>query len=74
MLINPFRRLERLLAPAPEERGQVISAAAGHVVVELPTGVRIRARGTATVGAYVAVRGGAIIGDSPAMSGTEIDV
>lgn len=52
-----------LIAVLPQERrhvGQVIDIANGVATIELPGGGILRARGTAAVGNYVFVRGGAI--------------
>lgn len=71
MNTNPFKRLERLLAPPPEVRGQVVAASGGLVLVNLPAGVQIRARGEAAVGDWVFVRDGVVTGTSPAMPGID---
>ena len=57
------------LIPTPSlEVGTAISVGGGEVIVELPGGARIVARGTATPSATVFVRDGVIEGTAPAMT------
>lgn len=74
LLRNPFRRLQDLSAAPPLQVGTVVSTGTGVVVVELPGGGELAARGTATVGARVFVRGGVVEGAAPALDAVLIDV
>lgn len=60
--------LFRALQPQPLlQAGTVVAVDDGAVVVELPGGVRIRARGEAAMGAQVFVRDGVIQGAASAL-------
>lgn len=71
---NLFAQFRRLLPGQPLLVGTVISSGSGLVVVELPGGAQINARGQATVGAQVFVRGGAIEGEAPSLPSGTIEV
>lgn len=71
---NPFKRLVALTAGPPTDVGEVLSVETDGVIVELVAGPQIRARGAATLGDWVYVRGGVIEGPAPNLSGTEIEV
>lgn len=71
---NPYRRLLALIPGQPIDAGQVVALDAAGATIELPTGALIHARGTATVGDYVYVRGGAIEGPAPALDGIDQEV
>lgn len=71
---NPYSRLTQLLAGPPLDVGEVLSVEDDGVIVALISGAQIRARGAATVGAWVYVRGGIVEGPAPALSGTVIEV
>ena len=74
MAWNPFKRLVALTSGPPTDVGEVLSVEADGVIVGLVSGAQIRARGTATLGDWVYVRGGVIEGPAPNLSGTEIEV
>lgn len=73
---NLWKRFQDLLPQDPTTYGEVLShESGGDSRVELPTGEVVRARGqTVTVGAYCWMRGGAVIGEAPALSYTEVDL
>ena len=71
---NVYRRLMDLLPSEPIQAGEVVGIAQDGVIVELPTGVKVRARGEAEVGDHVYIRGGAVEGPAPALTGTDIEV
>ena len=71
---NPYKRLTQLIAGPPMDVGEVLSVEGDGVRVQLADGAQIRARGVATVGTSVYVRGGVIEGPAPALSGVEIEV
>ncbi len=71
---NPYSRLVQLIAGPPTDVGEVLSVETDGVVIELVSGAQIHARGDATVGDWVYVRGGIIEGPAPNLSGTEIEV
>ena len=74
MTANLFSRFKRLAPGAPLLVGEVISATGGVVVVELPGGARIQARGAGTVGSQVFVRGDVIEGVAPSLTVVFIDI
>lgn len=68
---------KRWLSLLPQQRldaGQVVSVDTDGVIVQLPTNDLIRARGTASIGDEVFVRGGVIEGPAPALSGIDQQV
>lgn len=67
MFRNPYRRLQDLVSGPPLQVGVVLSISAGLATVELPDGGRVQARGDATVGATVFVRGEVIEGPAPSL-------
>jgi hypothetical protein len=71
---NPYKRLLRLIPDQPEQIGQVIATAPDGVIVQLPTGATLRARGTAEIGDHVYIQAGAIQGPAPAWSGVEHEI
>ena len=73
-MTNLYRRFAELFAPDPLLVGEVVSTDAAGVAVELPDGALIRARGTAAIGASVFVRAGAIEGQAPSATVTELEV
>lgn len=74
MTWNPYKRLLALIPGQPEQIGEVIAVSDDGVTVELPTGAQIRARGEATVGDYVYVKDGVVLGPAPEWSGVEQDI
>lgn len=73
-MTNLYAAFARLFAPDPLLVGEVIDASAIDVTVELPDGAVIKARGTATVGDKLFVRGGAIEGSAPDVEVTVITI
>lgn len=66
-----------LIAVLPQERrhvGEVIDIENGVATIELPGGGRLRARGTATVGDHVFVRGGSIESVTQAFSVVPVEI
>jgi len=74
MSLNPFKRLLGLVARSPLDVGEVIGVGADGVTVQLVGGGIIHARGDATVGAHVYVRGGVVEGPAPALTGIDQEV
>jgi len=64
-MTNLYQAFARLFARDPLLVGEVVATSAVDVTVELPDGALIKARGTATIGDKVFVRGGAIEGPAP---------
>ena len=73
---NLYRAFRALAPAAPLQVGTVIAVAGpGRVVIELPGGQRIVARGDVTgAGGTVFVRDGVIEGTAPALTYVEIDI
>lgn len=71
---NLFAQFRRLLPGQPLLVGTVVSSGSGLVVVALPGGSSINARGEATVGTKVFVRNGAIEGPAPDLPTGTIEV
>ncbi|MBK8123915.1 MAG: hypothetical protein IPK54_10260 [Dokdonella sp.] len=71
---NPYKRLVALTAGPPTDVGEVLDGDGDGVIVGLVSGALIRARGTATLGDWVYVRGGVVEGPAPNLPGTEIEV
>ena len=74
MTTNLFAQFKRILPAQPLLVGEAISSGSGAVLVELPGGDRISARGEATPGDNVFVRNGAVEGVAPALTLVLIDV
>lgn len=75
MFSNLFAAFRRLVPGAPLLVGTVTGAAsAGVYLVQLPGGAAIQARGVASVGHSVFVRGGLIEGPAPALTVVTIEV
>lgn len=72
--MNPYRRLLALIPGQPLDAGQVVAVAADGVTVELVDGATIRARGEASIGDHVYVRGGVIEGPAPALAGVDQEI
>jgi hypothetical protein len=72
--VNLHKRWLGLIPQQPLDAGEVIATHPDGVTVELPTGVQIRVRGEATIGAHVYIRGGTIEGPAPALTGIDQDV
>lgn len=71
---NPYRRLLALIPGQPLDAGEVIATDDAGVTVQLPTGALIHARGEAQIGDHVYLRGGAIEGPAPALTGIDQEV
>ena len=67
LLRSPFRRLQDLVAAPPLDVGDVTAVSGGLATVTLVGGGTVNARGAATVGQRVYVRGGVIEGPAPAL-------
>jgi len=71
---NLYRDLRSLL-PAPRLLiGTVTAIDAGKVMVTLPDGATLSARGNATLGSTVYIRDGAIEGPAPALTVEVIEI
>lgn len=71
---NLFTALQRQLAGPGLQVGDVVAGSPAAWVVELPGGGRITARGPATMGQRVWVRGGVIEGQAPALTVIPVDI
>lgn len=71
-MTNLYREFARLFAPDPLLAGEVVATSDVDVTVELPDGSLIKARGAATVGDMVFVRGGAVEGPAPAVASVTV--
>lgn len=71
---NPYKRLVALLPGSPLLTGEVTAVFGDGVSVQLIGGAVIRVRGEATVGEHVYVRGGAIEGPAPALTGVDQEI
>lgn len=67
LLRSPVRRLQDLVASPPLEVGDVSSVTDGIATIALIGGGTVHARGAATAGQRVYVRGSVIEGVAPAM-------
>ena len=65
---NAYREFMALMPDQPLEVGEVTAIAGGVATVTLPGGGVVQARGTASVGQRVFVRGGAIEGKAPTLN------
>lgn len=75
LLRSPARRLQDLVASPPLEVGDVTVVADGTATVELIGGGGVvHARGAATVGQRVYVRGGVIEGAAPSQAVEMVEV
>jgi hypothetical protein len=73
--VNLYRQLMDLLPSDRLDVGQVASVQADGVAVILLSGETLRVRGTATVGDYVYIQGGAIVGPAPELAdGADLEV
>jgi hypothetical protein len=73
-MTNLYRQFARLFAPDPLLVGEVVEVGNAGILVELPDGARLAARGAATLGSKVFVRTGAIEGVAPDVPVVEIDI
>jgi hypothetical protein len=61
---NPWKALQGLVSGAPLQVGVVVAIEDGVASIELPGGGLVQARGAASIGSTVFVRGGVIEGES----------
>lgn len=73
-MFNLYKRLLNLVAGPPMDVGHVLSIEPDGVIIEVLNGAQLRIRGTAAVGDWVYVRGGAVDGPAPNLPGVEIEV
>lgn len=71
---NVYEQFRQLLPDAPLQAGTVTEVAVGVVNVQLPGGGVVKARGTATLGQKVFVRGGVVESVAPSLSLELIEV
>lgn len=71
---NLYAQFRKLLPDPPLQAGTVASTSDGIVVVTLPGGGQIQARGAGTIGNNVFVRDGVIEGDAPSLTVLDITV
>lgn len=74
MSFNLYKRLRNLFPGDPLLVGTVSEVQTGRVIVTLPDGSTTPARGEATIGQHVYVKGGAIEGLAPSLSVIEIEI
>lgn len=74
LLRSPIRRLQDLVANPPLEVGDVSVVSGGLATVDLIGGGTVHARGDATVGQRVYVRGDVIEGVAPTLSVELVEV
>lgn len=67
LLRSPFRRLQDLVAGPPVEVGEVSAVSGGAATIVLEGGGTVHAKGAATVGQRVYVRGDVIEGPAPTL-------
>ncbi len=71
---NLYRQFRQLLPDPPLQAGIVVDVGASRVVIALPGGGLIHARGEATLGQTVFVRDGVIEGEAPSLPQVDIEV
>lgn len=71
---NPYANLRGLLQGDRLQVGSVLSVDDGQAVIELLDGARLTARGSASVGQNVYVKGGVIEGLAPDLPSYNIEV
>lgn len=71
---NLFVRLQKLLPGSPLLVADVVSGSGSAWVLQLPDGSQIAARGSASVGDRVFVRGGLIEGQAPHLTVVTVEV
>lgn len=74
LLRNPARTLRDLIGSPPLQVGEVASITDNLAVVAMPGGASVQARGAATVGDQVFVRGSTIEGKAPDLTLVTADV
>lgn len=74
-MANLFRQFQKLLPRRPLLVGDITAVNSdGTVLVELPSGQVIRARGTGSVDDHVFVQDGEVRGEAPALSAFNVQV
>lgn len=73
-MANPLKALQTLFAGPPLQVGDVVAVADAGTTIALPDSAQIIARGAATVGQRVFVRGGLIEGAAPDLPIVEFDI
>lgn len=73
-MYNHYLRLLRLLPDTPTDVGQVTAVQSDGCTVELLTGELAAVRGAATVGDWVYIRDGVILGPAPTQTTVEVEV
>jgi hypothetical protein len=73
-MANPYAEFKKLLPNEPLLVGEVAAVDGTEAVITLPDGRTLRARGQASVGQTVFVRGGRIEGEAPALSLVQIEI
>lgn len=73
-MANPYAEFKKLLPISPLLVGVVSAIDGTEALITLPDGSTLRARGQATQGQSVFVRGGLIEGEAPALSLIEIEI
>lgn len=74
LLRSPIRRLQDLVATPPLDVGDVASVSGGMATITLLGGGSVNARGVATVGQRVFVRGDVIEGIAPSLPVDTVEV
>ena len=71
---NLLQQFKSLLPASPLLVGDVASISNNILTIDLPDGSEIAAKGTATVGQRVFVRGGMVEGLAPTLGYVEVDI
>jgi hypothetical protein len=71
---NLYRQFRQLLPDPPLQAGIVIEVGASRVLIALPGGGLVHARGEATLGQTVFVRDGVIEGEAPSLPQVDIEI
>ena len=71
---NLLQKFKSLLPDSPLLVGDVASISSNIMTIDLPDGSQITARGVATVGQRVFVRGGMVEGLAPTLGYVEVDI
>ena len=71
---NLYKQFMDLQSPKPLEVGTVAFVVNGVATIDLPSGGRLQARGSAQAGQRVFVRDGVIEGEAPSLTYTQAEV
>jgi hypothetical protein len=74
MSANPWSAFRALISGPPLQVGQVLNIQAGTARVQMPGGGVVNARGEATVGQHVFLRGQVIEGEAPDLPVITIEI